>query len=516
MLKKTRSNTENKKNEGRRLMLKTYSFLLLLFLISVIIRVPNLNRPLSKHHEFNAALILIPMEVWEQTSIDEHYFSPIMSYQNEGDRGIANMTSNTTEKNGNLFYLSFPAATYVIPYFFFKILGVHPSPLALQVFNMFTHLFCVLLLFQIVLFITSSQLPESKRTIPAIVAATIFLFSPTPLWFYGNGYTHHTLVNVFILWSILITLKILYSNESNRNIKLLFVLTFSILTAWAGYLLAFIICCIFLIRWYKQKKFQPTIVVSITAVLLGSFITYWQYSSIIGGSKFLAYLFDRFFVRSGLDIGFGSSITQLFMGIGKWYIVGYLPILAFLLYQLFNLKINRYQLTREERSFLIISSSLIFSHHFLLSEFTSAHNYSVLIDGILISGIAGILLTKMINNGTSLKRIKFAMLLVFFTSISQYYYINRIGEYSQNGDRYDFMQKIGETIKENSTKEEVIFVMNLEDKPSPQVIYYSKRNFHHVKDRDSANEIMYKSNIKTGKLFVIEKQKVKSIISINN
>ena len=496
-----------------------YLLILLLFLVSIVVRLPNLNRPLSKHHEFNAALILIPMDIWEQKSAREHFFGPIMNFQNEGDRGINNITVEGLEKNGDFYYLSFPSATYALPYLFFKLFAVSPSPLALQIFNMFTHFMCIILLFQVILFITSSQLPKQKIIIPAVIASSIFLFSPTPLWFFGNGYTHHTLVIVFILWSILYALKSFHTQEpvsTIRLIKLFISLTLSILTAWSGYLLALILCCISIKRWYDQKQFQPVILVSIAAVTLGSIITYWQYSSIVGASTFIGYLADRFSVRSGSEAGIGSSMVQLFIALGKWYIVGYLPILIFLTYQLLNLKFIRYHFGGREKSFLSISIILVFSHHFLLPEFTAEHNYSVLIDGILISGIVGIFLTRMINKGKRIKLTNLGLFLVFLSSISQYYYINRIGDYGQNGDRYDFMQKIGNSIQENSSNEEVVLVMNLTDKPAPQVMYYAKRNFHHVDDRTHAYEIMHESNAKPGKLFIIDNQEVKEIVPIGN
>jgi hypothetical protein len=461
-------------------------------------------------------MILIPLEVWEQTAVTEHYFSPIMNYQNEGDKGITNITSSTTGKNGNFYYLSFPAATYVLPYFTFKIFGVDPSPLALQIFNLFTHLLSVILLFKLVLFLTSSQLPESTSTIPAIIAAGVYLFSPTPLWFYGNGYTHHTLVNLFILWSSLIALKELFSKTTTSGFKLFIPLTLGILTAYSGYLLAFILCVTFLFKWYKQKQFQPMIVISLSAIVLGSWITYWQYASVIGGSNFLDNLFQRFVLRSGSEIGFGAGMLRLIESLGMWYAVGYLPILLFIVYQFFSLRIIRLHFTKRERAFFMISSVLLFSHHILLKEFTAVHNYSVLIDGILISGLVGVLITKMIIHYRLIMFSKVAMLLVVVCSIAQYYYINRIGDYGQNGDRYDYMQKIGESIRENSTGEDVIFVMNMKDKPSPQVVYYSKRNFYYVNDESSANEMVKELNIKSAKIFVIEDKRVEDILSIGS
>ena len=490
--------------------------ILVLFIVSIVIRVPNLNRPLSKHHEFNAAMILIPMEIWEQTSVTEHYYSPIMTYQNEGDKGIPNVTVSRTENNGNFFYISFPAATYVLPYFSFKLFGVDPSPLALQFFNMFSHLLCVVLLFKIVLFISFSQLNKSTRNIPALIAAGVYLFSPSPLWFHGNGYTHHTLINLFLLWSILVALKELFAKESTSGIKLLLPLVLSILTAYAGYVLAFIVGIVFVVKWMRKKQFQPVIIVVVTSVVLGTCITYWQYSAVVGGDNFMDYLYQRFIVRSGSELGFLESVNRLFSSLGKWYVVGYLPVLIFMVYQLFRLRFRQLYLSMKERAFLLIASSLCLIHHLLLQEFTAVHNYSVLLDGIFISGMVGVLTSKMLIQHKFSLFAKGVLMFAFILSIVQYYYINRIGDYGQNGDRYDYMQEIGETIKENATGKDVIFMMNFEDRPSPQVMYYAKRNFYYIEDIASANQILKDRGKKSGKVFIVDNKAVSEVVAIHN
>ena len=494
----------------------SYLILFVLFSISVLIRLPHLNRPLSKHHEFNAALISIPMDIWEQTESKEHYYSPIMNFQNEGDRNINNVTIEGIQKNGNFYYLSFPCLTYLLPYSVFNLFGIGHSPLALQCFNLLTHLICIILIFKIILFVTSSDsspLWKSKKV--ALLTAAIFTFSPTPLWFYGNGYTHHTLVQVFILWNILTILKMTFSTRPISMVQwitLFTSLTLAILTTWTGHLLAFILFCYSILLWYRGNKIYIRIsIVALTSVFVGSALTFWQYSSVVGADIYLGYLYDRFFDRSGLSMGFITSTAHLIFAIGKWYIIGYLPILILILFQL---KIARFQFSQKERTFLTIMLILTFSHHFLLGEFTTAHNYSVLIDGVLIAGIASILMLRIIEKGKHSKLMLFMVVFVIAGSIGQYYYINRVGQYGQNGDRYDAMKNIGETIKNNSSSEDVIFVQNLLDKPATQVMYYSKRNFHHVHNRDTVMQLMIKSNLKQGKLFVISDQEVVKIQNI--
>ena len=498
--------------------IKASWFIIVLFLVSVIIRIPNLDRPLSKHHEFNTALVLIPVEIWNNTSPMDYNFSPVMSYQNEKDLYINNMTLDYMEKDGSYYYLSFPVLTYLVPYVAFK-MGLPATPLGLQILNMLTHLLCVFLLFKITFFITSERLSERSSAIAAIVSSSVYLFSPTPLWFHGNGYTHHTLIIVFILWGIYTALKLFHSKAQIKIltiISLFFALTFAILTAWIGCILALIIFCIATYKSLKNIRFSLIVGVTILAVIISLGFTFWQYSSVVGVDNFLLYLENRFFVRTTMDGG-NSGILQTLVGVGKWYIVGYLSILVFLLFQLLNVRPIKFNLTHKEKSFFWMTFILVFSHHFLLGEFTIAHNYSVLIDGVLISILVGVLFGTIVESKINVTRNYIGIAVALILCVGQYYYINRPGEISQNGDKYSAFKEIGETIKNNSTKNDLLFTLNLNEKPAPQVIYYAKRNFYQVDHLTEVYLLLEERGEKSGKVFIIENMKVKriEIVSLN-
>src|SRR5450755_4635011 len=89
---------------------------LLLFIFSVFIRLPNLNRPISKHYEFNTAVIMINIISWRQGGGgDQFHYTPVMNFQHPGDKLPPN--NLFIDKNGNSVYLSFGPGWYVIPYF---------------------------------------------------------------------------------------------------------------------------------------------------------------------------------------------------------------------------------------------------------------------------------------------------------------------------------------------------------------------------------------------------------------
>ena len=60
--------------------------LILFFVLSVVIRLPHLDRPLSKHHEFNPAVILMGLESWKEAGGPEKFnYIPLLTYQNAAD-----------------------------------------------------------------------------------------------------------------------------------------------------------------------------------------------------------------------------------------------------------------------------------------------------------------------------------------------------------------------------------------------------------------------------------------------
>ena len=77
------------------LLKRAFPFLLLIFLVSIIIRIPNLNRPISKHHEFCTAVALRIIQIWDEVGISTYDFNPVMTYPNESDKYINNYGSVT-------------------------------------------------------------------------------------------------------------------------------------------------------------------------------------------------------------------------------------------------------------------------------------------------------------------------------------------------------------------------------------------------------------------------------------
>ena len=110
----------------------TFPVLLGIFLLSVGVRWPQLNRPLSKHHEFCTALSLRVMQIWYDNGIEKYNFNPVMTYNNPADKYInnnANTSGEMMDKDSNYYYVSHPPFAYYFPYFIFKALHIRPDVL---------------------------------------------------------------------------------------------------------------------------------------------------------------------------------------------------------------------------------------------------------------------------------------------------------------------------------------------------------------------------------------------------
>ncbi|MBL6875556.1 MAG: hypothetical protein ISR01_02090, partial [Chitinophagales bacterium] len=66
-----------------------------IFLLSVLVRIPNINRPLSKHHEFVTAVSLRVLDIWSTEGAMKYGFNPVMNYPGEANKNINNWASTT-------------------------------------------------------------------------------------------------------------------------------------------------------------------------------------------------------------------------------------------------------------------------------------------------------------------------------------------------------------------------------------------------------------------------------------
>lgn len=495
------------------------ALLLLIFLASVVVRLPNINRPLSKHHEFVTAVALIILDNWETQGASTFSFNPVMNFPGKANKYINNWASTTGEmidKHGNYYYVSHPPFAYIFPYTVFKLLHVKPSVLSINLFNLFTNFISALFIYFIICLL-GQQKPFYKIYWSGVIGFAIYLFSTGVLWFQCNTYMSDMLVHSFFIINVYIILKLLMRKKYYSPKYLIYFsifLFFMIYTSWLGIFFAFSVFIYSFIKLRKEPVFIPlnliTLFVSSTAILLFVF----QYSHINGAEAYFNQMLQRVGERGSLhkDLSFFTQIKNYLLSlisIIKTYTTSYLPLFLLLLSFAF-LVVKKTKLrivfTKNGYRFLWLSVLPVLLLHLSLSNY-SGHDFVSLYGSLFLSVLIAILYDKLKEAKTLSNYVLNAgVLVVIFSSILMYFFINRPGKYSLKGDYYAQSMELGEQIAQTAKKDEVVFSLG-KAIIDPQLIYYAKRNIKKVNSEQEAIDFLKKRDIKNGIIYFSENSK---------
>lgn len=451
----------------------TLPILLAVFIVSVVIRVPNFDRPLSKHHEFNAAMVLVCMDAWYQNGGVYTAFTSVMSYTNAGDRSLIIEGSDMMEKNGLSSYTSFGSGWFIYPYVFFKMLHITPSPFGLQLFNLLIFAVCFWLCF----LIAGKVFQEESGNTPVKSLLTVFLFSfsPAVLWYFGNGYVHEVMVMPFFLLQVYLFILLSRSQTKSTNLLILYTLV-SIAGTYCDWLCIFWLFVTFIYALQKvrtDKSWLPYLLITSLAALMGIGIVFAHYGYYFGVQSYFNALVNRYSTR-GLNQANYKQIIFFVVGIVQHYITAYFSLLLLFIVWLIvwfakrnRLVIKNSAENGEYRLTIVLLGSTVILHHVIFPQFSAEHEYAVLKDSLLLSLLSAALLFQFKS------WIKPVVSIIFILNIAQYYFINPPGSTSFNGDRYDFPKTVGLFIRKNAKPDEVVFVDD--HRMRIQINYYAKR-----------------------------------------
>jgi hypothetical protein len=440
---------------------------LLTFLFTVLIRLPNLDRPLSKHHEFNMAMLLNVCASWDlKGGPSAVYFCPVIDYGNMGDVYYG---THEMLKEGKLYYASLGSLQFLLPYYFCKIFPWGFTPLLVQIFSLLVQLFSIILLFHVFIKLLKS-FPNHYYL--ATIGCILYLFLPNVLWFFSNGYVHETLVLPFY-WVVLYFLH----QSKDITIKLVpmsvFFLGLAIfLGIWADWfmvIVTFTYSGYYLLRAIQTKKriFLWRVLLLVIPTLLAIASIFYCYTKQLGSNDFFSMFINKFQARSASGVSATMSYSKIFMGIGKNIMASYLPLLIVLV-ALGILNWKKIDILKQRTLWLLCLPPILYNLIFL--EFSAEHDYAFLKFSLVLVYVFCILSSFL----PSIYR-KVIVSLVIASSIGFYFYINRVGGTAQNGDSYATNKEIGVFIKDNTIANETIFT-NLGNDNFQAVMYYAKRN----------------------------------------
>lgn len=490
---------------------RTFPFLLGIFLLSVLVRMPLLNRPLSKHHEFCTAISLRILDIWYDNGIAKYGYNPVMTYNNPADKFInnnANSSGKMIDEEGNYYYVSHPPFAYYFPFFIFKILHVRPSVLSLQTLNLCFHFLSGLFVYFIVCLLSFNR----ARSYPyrsAIVAFVIYIFMPPTLWFQGNVYMSDMAVHLLFVIGVYTVLKMIIREKFSSPKYIFFYticLAMMIYTSWLGVFFAFGVLVYSLLRVQGTKGFRVLIWNTIVVSLILLPLTVYQYSQINGLDAYLGEMINRYIQRGSLEatdkglFHFLISYVWLLKTLVYNYLANYIVIYAFLLSFIWIIiSRKKMKMVFSENGYRFIWLSVmpvVLMHVFFLNY--STQDFTTLYASLFFSVLIGVLYDKVKKSATlPLRNLQWGLTAVVLLMVGQYYLENY-----RKDIRFD--ETAGKFIAANSTKEEVIFCT--EENIDPQLVFYAHRNIKQVKDTGEARAFLRQRGIATGVMFYITPQ----------
>lgn len=457
------------------------------FCISVLIRLPHFNRPLSKHHEFNPAVILLGLESWKQGGgAAKFHFVPLLTYQNPADK--VPFKAPYVDQNNNAVYLSFGPGWYVIPYIIFTILDMPFSAFSLQLLNLCFLIMAVVLLFRLASYL--SVLAGYRSAIPAIGACFVFLFNPSILWFMGNGWVCTGIVLPFLILIIHSGLKMLLEPHRIKwpGLTTLFLAGIaSIYIDWYGVCFLAAVAFASLMKIRQNKKYILVFFVSAIAIFSGVIIIALQFASYLGWEQVVKYWTSRYQDRGFSNIQ--DSEVLYVVKIGRNLATSFLPaVLALIVgYTLIKKTAPTSRIPAALKYAVLISFGACVINTLLFLNWAGEHDFGV------IPYILGISLFAIWPTGElpGRKYLAWLGIFIFTASVVQYYFINYPGKQTASGFPYSSYETTGKQIAVLTSRDERIF----SNSPFLVYQYYAKRNFTRANNYQDAIQLARKYKV---------------------
>ncbi|MEO8590093.1 MAG: hypothetical protein ABI432_12025 [Flavobacteriales bacterium] len=459
------------------------------FALSVLVRVPQLNRPLSAHHELCTALVLIVLDNWYSDGFVAHHGGPAISFSGPADLYPPGFTDAPGMRDGIAYYFSHPPLAYDLPYLLFLATGIAPNALGLELFNLFFHLTTALCLYLIV----KELLTIEAASRAPVFAAVLYLFMPAPLWFHSNAYMSDMFVQNLWALNLVVTVRVLKRGAfgSWRSLLAFGVTLFlTVYTSWPGVFVAMTVTALAVWRWFKSRDaaYAKLVLVTWTAVSLALGLTAWRYLQVVDADALWAYYTGRFAVRgsAGMVDGPWPHVRQLLVN----YRTGYLPVILVALALGIGFRKRILKLSGLGLFALLTGLPVLLDHAFLLQY--ADHDFAALKGGILLCGLAAIALANLHGRWSSAVLVTTCVIGVLY-----FYRTNPLP--GRDDGRYAQERDMGLEIAAEAQPDEAVFTLGFT--PEPQVQWYAKRTLFRVDSLPQAQQLLRAQGTDVGVLF---------------
>ena len=459
-----------------------------LFFLSILFRLPNLNRLVSKHHEFMTALILINIESWRQAGGgDKFNYVPVLNFQNPGDKYFGR--NIYTDRKGNQWYLSLGPGWYIIPYFIYQIFHLPAEPIYLHIINLFFNLFSIVLFFY---FLEKMLTPEKENKYHIVIAGCLlFMFTPGVLWYFGNGYAHTGIMMPFVIAILILTMPMLTSSKNINFTKLSWLSLMIVLLIyfdWLGVFICFITALFALWKMKYDKRYAWLLLTLFFASVTGIMLLFLQFSSYGGTDAVIAYWKARFFIRAVANQNTPFLIMAGYLIIHM--LTMYLPLIILIAgaWLWLHFKKKTVTFSKKEIVFLKLYASSLFLYNLILLEWSYEHEFSVLPWSVLLAYFGIRLLTPFFTT----KNIYLPTAFFLIATITQYYFINRPGTISIDGMPYNSFETFGSQLKQVPPDYKIFSPLETN---APMIEYYAGRNITILPSYKETIKYMQERNI---------------------
>lgn len=490
--------------------LNTILLLVLIFLLSVLIRVPDLDRPLSKHHEFLTAISLRILQIWEKEGASNLRFLPRMNYEGKANKQInnhASTTGNMKDQEGNFYYVSHPPLAFILAYGFHFLLHLKVSVLSIQVFNLLFHFLSSIFIYLILL-----EFFGKRSSIP-FIGFIIYLFDPSTLWFQSNTYMSDILVHFFFITTIFFLVKSKKTDFSfkSKNTFLLYLSLFLMCScSYLGYFTGGVMALFFLYKTKEQRSqfFHFLLVCFICSLTL--YLTVSHYSQIAGIEHYLDQMKNRYAERG---IGSNGDLFHTFVALFKKYLIIILNtfinhgiVLSLLIFVIFRYrKLAIDTLKRIPKHLFLFSFLPVLLLNLFLPDYCG-HDFTTLYLSVTMTILLTWLTAFNFPISEKLERRTIILLSIYIFVSSLWYYVENLpGPNSIKGKPYAEGMNIGNFIKERSKKDLPVIIIS-KDVLGPETVFYAERNIFEARDKEEALYFLHKNHYTAGNLITLTKE----------
>jgi hypothetical protein len=481
--------------------------ILLLFMISVICRIPFLLRPLTGEHDWLTLHTMLTVRLWDHVGLSNTHYGLPFTYPNPADKFVCDW--GVIDSEGMAYFVSFPPFAFYLAYLAHIIAPSTDMRLLLKGINLLFLLFAAFALTSIL-----KRIAGQSGTKLILAAIMMFFFNRAILMSLGNLY--FSIIISVPIWIIAVSwyLKLAESDTSSIKAQIALFVLIAILcyTDWLGFLAAATFCAHSLLGHERRVQLAK---VSAASALLTGVVIFVQYSRMAGAGALAARLMQRLQTRVGLVHLPGGDLTiwnpetyrriySNYVGQFKYIIIALIA-LAVVRAMFPGVRQGVARIWRIASGPIICFFIPIALDTSLLLNHTATHDYAVLKAApflVLMLVVLWKLLAELESEYTGL-RIRQSVALaiaIVFSCLAVHHYLLEVNVLQPSE------AVLGETIKSTADLSEVVFLIreNTVDPVTPNLFYFAGRNVKLVHNEEESQNFLRQHGRCCGILFRAE------------